>query len=137
MLAEIFCDQNAAEVQPQEIRLNMFVLYEQFWKMKTKLLLDKGALAKSAILECLSKVDAVEIHHKFAVGVYFFHNYVSGLDFSDMPKDLNKTCEMISRIGLLNVCLFEDISKLSGTFAEYFVADYILNSITQKNFVSQ
>jgi ankyrin repeat protein/Ni2+-binding GTPase involved in maturation of urease and hydrogenase len=136
MLAEVFrkevesfCFSGKSEpVLPEQ--LNLVDLYRKFIKSYLNVFLGKGEIAKEQC--CDSEINDVSIpknHQKLALDIMFPELEDTVLKFEESSL---LSSEAIARIGIVQY-VSDKPHFIHHTFAEYYVADFLVTQLTKKN----
>lgn len=111
--------------------LNMFDLFENFFKKKLEILRkEKGELAsEDQSASMMGRSTPRIIHQKLALEDMEDKRFAKILMLEEVTDR-----EFISRIGMLQIFENGDVTFLHKAYSEYFVADFILHNITDRSY---
>lgn len=137
MLAEI-CGPQSEGFNTKE--LDFFSLYERFVRKKINLWITKGPIAIEDNTSLhMSSFNVRQVHQKAALDVVFGYAPSNSCQSDDLGLPLiseRLSKELASRVGLLQISENDELVFGHRTFAEYFVADFIIEHITRKTLLS-
>lgn len=117
-----------------DIKIDIYSLYDRFMEEKMKIWLKKGPLAEKecAVINRGQKA-TLTYFHKLALEQLFDSNELNDLKMREVIDDMDEVEEDTLRIGIVSFESDNSQHFTHRTFAEFLVASYIMNGIFSKN----
>ena len=128
MIGEINCDDSS----PLSVDCSFYTIYERFFKLMLQNCMSKGPVVQEDLADFMLEVKSF---HQIKALKKVFHNSEEIDEIIEMCFDDYEppTVEKMTRIGLMFADSLGTFQFIHQTFAEFFIADFLLNIVLKQN----